>query len=113
MNTARDAGQEWTANDMDDTIYRGKAIDTAHLMRKVCDTDNIDDYHDLIVGALEVLPVAKPTGKWKYISAKHPQDYFLQCPFCSRKFWYKHNMPIEPLRWNYCPFCGAPMEGLQ
>ena len=95
---------------MEDTIYRSRAIDTAHTMRKMCDTDNIDDYHDLIVGALEVLPKAKPSGKWIYISAKHPQDYVLQCPYCGRKYWYKHNMPIEPLSFNYCPFCGSHME---
>lgn len=41
---------------MSDLIGREKAINTAHSMRKVCDTDNIDDYHDLIVAALNDLP---------------------------------------------------------
>ena len=99
---------------MDDTIYRNRAIDTAHLMRKACDTYNIDDYHALVVGALEVLPKAKPTGKWHYIMTPDANGYCLQCPFCARKFFKKNHADWnEPLSWNYCPFCGSPMEGTQ
>ena len=56
---------------MDDLISREKAINTAHSMRKVCDTDGIDDYHDLIVAALKDLP---PSQRWVPCSERLPED---------------------------------------
>lgn len=41
-------------------IKRQDAIDTANTMRKRCDTNDIDDYHDLMVEALEELPSVDP-----------------------------------------------------
>ena len=99
---------------MNDTIYRSRAIDTVNIARKRCDTNSIDDYHALVVAALESLPVAKPTGKWEYIMTPDANGYCLQCPFCGRKFFKKSRADWnEPLSFNYCPHCGAPMEGLQ
>lgn len=39
-----------------DTISRQKVISTINVMRTRCDTDDIDDYHDLLLEAIEVLP---------------------------------------------------------
>lgn len=43
---------------MTDLIYRQTAIDTANTMYERCDTGSIEDYHDLMVEALKVLPAA-------------------------------------------------------
>lgn len=56
---------------MTDLISREKAINTAHSMRKVCDTDNIDDYHDLMVAALKDLP---PSQRWIPCSERLPEE---------------------------------------
>ena len=56
---------------VNDLIGREKAINTAHSMRKVCDTDNIDDYHDLIVAALKDLP---PSQHWILCSERLPEE---------------------------------------
>lgn len=45
---------------MDDSISRRAAINTAKTMRDRCDTGDIDDYRDLMVESLMVLPSADP-----------------------------------------------------
>lgn len=39
-----------------DAIDREKAIDTANVMYERCDTGSLEDYRDLMVEALRVLP---------------------------------------------------------
>lgn len=41
---------------IDDLISRQEVISTINVLRTRCDTDDIDDYHDLLVEAIEVLP---------------------------------------------------------
>jgi hypothetical protein len=43
-----------------DMISRQAAIQTAERMYRRCDTSSIEDYHDLMVDALTVLPSAQP-----------------------------------------------------
>lgn len=40
---------------IEDTISREKVINTVEYMRKVCDTDDIDDYYELLKEAFRVL----------------------------------------------------------
>ena len=48
-------------NDLvNDTISRQAAVQTAERMYERCDTGNVEDYHDLMVEALTVLPSAQP-----------------------------------------------------
>lgn len=49
---------------MTDPIDRQKAIDTANAMFERCDTGSIEDYHDLMVEALKVLPATEPPDEW-------------------------------------------------
>lgn len=39
-----------------DTISRQDVISTINAMRERCDSDDIDDYHDLLLESIEVLP---------------------------------------------------------
>ena len=49
-------------NDLvNDTISRQAAVQTAERMYERCDTGNVEDYHDLMVEALTVLPSAQPS----------------------------------------------------
>lgn len=41
---------------MDELISKQAVINTINAMRERCDTDDIDDYHDLMVEAIENLP---------------------------------------------------------
>lgn len=43
-----------------DCVSRQDAIGTVKHMREVCDTDDINDYYDLILEAFNVLPFAQP-----------------------------------------------------
>ena len=39
-------------------IEKEKAIDTIHYMRKCCDTNDIDDFYNLLIGAFSTLTPA-------------------------------------------------------
>lgn len=43
-----------------DCVSRQDAIGTVKHMREVCDTDDINDYYDLMLEAFNVLPSARP-----------------------------------------------------
>lgn len=49
---------------MDDLISRQDAIDTVKKMRECCDTEDINDYFDLLIEAFNVLPSAQPEQRW-------------------------------------------------
>ena len=44
---------------MDDSISRQKVIDTIYAMYEKCDTHSIEDYRDLLIESIEVLPSAQ------------------------------------------------------
>lgn len=41
---------------MDDLISRQSAIETVNNMRRVCDTEDINDYHELLLASFNELP---------------------------------------------------------
>ena len=45
---------------MDDLISRQKAINTVNAMFKVCDTNSLEDFRDLMLAALTDLPSSQP-----------------------------------------------------
>lgn len=81
---------------MNDLISRQAAINTAFTMRCRCDTNDIDDYANMILAALEVLPTIEPKcGKWISNS-----PFTGNCSECGGS---------GNLKDNYCPNCGAKM----
>ncbi len=95
-----------------DSISRQKAINTVKKMRAVCDTDSIEDYEALLETAFEALPSAQPerkTGKWRYsrnISSISYSDMMITCDQCGYTKERSHGDVF-----NFCPSCGARMEG--
>ena len=62
-----------------DAIPRESAIRTAEVMRERCDTGSLDDYRDLMVNTLEMLPppsqrVATLSTRWIPCSVRLPDD---------------------------------------
>lgn len=85
-----------------DTISRQAAIGTVKHMRKVCDTNDINDYYNLMLEAFNVLPPAQPElkkGKWLCVTDGH-YEYF-RCSQCG-----KHSDEPKP----FCRCCEAKME---
>lgn len=92
----------------DDTISRQAAINTAHLMRSRCDTNDIDDYANMMFAALDVLPSVDPVKHARWIS----DTGGFYCSNC------KHHTDDDEIgnwditfgKWVYCPHCGAKMD---
>lgn len=83
---------------MTDLINRQAAIATVRAMREKCDTGSIDDYHDMMVEAFEVLPSGQPKGKWiPYLQ----EGLTMECSECGSRY----DRP-----WLFCPNCGADMR---
>lgn len=92
-----------------DTISRRAAIGTVKHMREVCDTDDINDYYNLMLEAFNVLPPAQPerkTGKWIYhgsFDCGHNNcDPCIECSCCGT--WFGADCYAET---SYCPNCGS------
>jgi len=79
---------------MNDLIYRQKAIATADSMLQKCDGD-INDYHDLMVEALEVLP--PETSRIVIGRSKGGVTMWHECECC--------HQPVD-LQDAYCCGCG-------
>lgn len=91
-----------------DLIERQAAINTADTMLARCDTGCLQDYHDMMVESLSVLPSveAEPVrrGRWEGLMlTSYPPKYRKQCSAC-------RYMACTSEDYNYCPHCGAKME---
>ena len=78
-------------------------------------TDNLDDAYgkgwDDALCCLEKLPAADVApvvhGRWEYIPQTLNTLSQLRCPFCG---WWSLDLSIDGA-YNYCPNCGAKMDG--
>lgn len=114
-----------------DTISRQKAINTVHEMRKKCDTDNIDDYEEMLTVALEELCSAQPDLEELDFVQPHPKTSvtleILSQPqrtgrwiqygdeFCCSEcggwaYMDECDEGIKTHQSKFCPECGARME---
>jgi len=92
----------------DDAVSRQNVIETIKAMHDRCDTGNIDDYCDLMVESLSVLTPVTPkrkTGRW--VNNIHDLPVCDQCGYMT-----PYDRAIDDYEYgNYCPNCGAKMEG--
>ena len=58
---------------MNDTISRQKVISAINSLRQKCDTDDIDDYHDLLVEAIEAFPPSPSRPPWIPVTEQLPE----------------------------------------
>lgn len=93
---------------MDDLISRQAAINTVLIIRQRCDTNDIDEYRDILVECFEVLPAVEPRkGKWKEVQVVIGRDGCFttkeyECETCGYQ-QLRHE--------NFCGRCGADMRG--
>ena len=64
---------------VDDAISRRSAINTVMSLYNKCDTLSMDDYRDMLIGAVEVLPPTHPD--WN--------EFLVQCDNCGRMMHVK------------------------
>lgn len=112
---------------MDDLISRKAAIEAAALSAAEWDGMYVQDINGRIRKALEKLPPTQPErkkGKWKvvgkdmYINLENAREQYrdlgyphrnelkLRCSECGML-----TIVDESIAYNYCPHCGAKMEG--
>lgn len=92
----------------EDVISREDAIKTVHNMRVVCDTEDIDDYYELLVESFkQLLSVTQKSGKWErhYIRPNVYKDLLWYCSACGNGCGYNNAFMFD-----YCPNCGAKMS---
>lgn len=58
---------------------------------------------------IQALPSAEKTGRWIEQDDEY-NDTIYQCSVCGEEFVTIEGTPADNL-WNYCPNCGARMEG--
>ena len=88
-------------------IDRQTAINTADTMLSRCDTGCLQDYHDIMVDALNVLPTidAEPVRRGKWWEPFKDGDMY--CSECHAVVEMRERFRRN---WYYCPHCGAKME---
>ena len=71
-------------------ISRQAAIGTIKHMKDVCDTDDINDYYNLLIEAFGVMPSAQPE--------------IILCNECMHNGSFDTDCPIDWAGKNYCSF---------
>ena len=72
--------------------------DVHYITKEDCPIIEIPDHGDLADNMSTVDAVER--GKWETVDGEKPRRY--GCSVCKRLAWYQH---------NYCPNCGARMDG--
>lgn len=90
----------------EDTVKREAVLNTLDAMDAALDEDRtVEAYKELLKECYKTLPPVAPkqkTGKW--IAGKTIGDGFT-CSECGTQY------KVYPIVHNYCPHCGAKMEG--
>lgn len=97
----------------DDTISRQVAIDALWKINNEQDSVYYTSAIHSAVDAIESLPSAERRGRWiEEYSANHFQA---KCSACGESTLYGITYDLEGNAYymNYCPNCGAKMEGEQ
>lgn len=67
----------------------------------------MDEHHSIVIEPES----PRPVGEWDVIDGEDwNEDVIYKCSICKEEFVTIDGTPAENL-WNYCPNCGAKMEG--
>ena len=98
---------------MTEYIERGHAVDA--VLDVYCDTPDINlscekfEAAILKIPAADVAPVVH--GRWE----KSEDDYYslnlVKCSVCHEEWCFEIDDDVKDLNYNYCPNCGAKMDG--
>lgn len=100
---------------MSDLISRQAALNTVQNMYDRCDTGSMQDYHDLLMEAFEILPSADAVevrhGHWMLSENQNQDDvnngnYLYVCSNCNHSDIHARTADVP-----YCWHCGARMDG--
>lgn len=102
-----DANGSFTLNAADNTDYGlcfgGGIISVMDdLGRCVCEFFADD------APTVDAVPVVH--GEWSVIEDDWEDEVYYECSICKKEFAALDEAPVENL-WNYCPNCGAKMDG--
>ena len=97
--------------DTNDLINRGEAI--LAVTERIRQLGLDDDYHVVSIRqAIRDLPSEQRTGRWtkKDVSSKGVEEWqSAQCSVCGK--WHTSPYMYFFAHYNYCPWCGARMDG--
>lgn len=101
---------------MDEYIKRA-AIMEFPIRKDHCDKERANEHFifgiESVLEYVENLPAADVApvvhGRWKYIPQTLNTLSQLRCPFCG---WWSLDLSIDGV-YNYCPNCGARMDGAE
>lgn len=94
---------------MDDLISRQVAISTVLNVRLKCDTNDLDEYRDILLACFEDLPTAEPR-KGRDVSGEVAYYCDFKCSLCGADIGIVEGGVMDGGKFNYCPNCGARME---
>lgn len=68
-----------------------------------------DDIYNALNDAPSVDAVEVVHGEWSTIEDDYTGLTALQCSECNQEYWFEDDPPMKI--YNYCPNCGAKMDG--
>lgn len=97
---------------MAEYIEREKALERFEELKNKADSFRDRVYLDGVMTVIDTLPAADVApvvhGKWIYYKNAH----YFKCSECKETVPYKKAVLIDGKRkYNYCPKCGAKMDG--
>ena len=72
-------------------------------------TDLFDAFDSAIENATAVDAAPVVRGEWSTIEDDYTGLIALQCSECNQEYWFEDEPPLKI--YNYCPNCGAKMDG--
>ena len=96
-------------------IEKQKAVNTVLAMYERCDTGSMEDFRELMIGALEVLPEveAEPVRHGKWLDREDDYDNYVVCSECGDEYIEDNELGLASWvkqYFKYCPYCGAKMD---
>lgn len=93
-------------------VYAEDVKDLINGLEELPWEENVDDLVDSLptVDAVEVVH-----GRWVLLAEFSDGSICTECPVCGEEYTYKkgrlEHIGVEYAKYNYCPNCGAKMDG--